>query len=53
MIQTTPPQAFADAINNVSFSIDERRDMKKKFLDTYSHANITNYLLRREEKYKR
>lgn len=50
MILAETPQAFADAINNISFSIDERRAMKKKFLDTYSHANITNYLLRREGK---
>lgn len=50
MILAETPQKFADAINNMSFSIEQRRAMKKKFLETYSHANIKNYLLRREGK---
>lgn len=48
MLLAETPQAFADAINNISFSVEQRKAMKEKFLETYSRANITNYLLRRE-----
>lgn len=48
MLLAETPKAFADAINNISFSVEQRKAMKEKFLETYSRANITNYLLRRE-----
>lgn len=48
MLLAETPQTFADAINNISFSVEQRKAMKEKFLETYSRANITNYLLRRE-----